>query len=85
MFYNDEIIFLSVELKYCERCGSLHVRRSNSEAKFCLPCLDAERVVVEQLFRRPSKQSRVRNWLGSVSAVLVAARQSGSELNGGRV
>jgi hypothetical protein len=85
MFYNDEIIFLSVELKYCERCGGLHVRRSNSEAKFCSSCIDAERVVVEQLLRGPSKQARVRNWLGSVSAVLVAARRSGSELRGGTV
>lgn len=82
MFYNDEIIFLSVELKYCERCGGLHVRRSNSEAKFCLPCIDAERAVVRQLFRKSSKQSRVRNWLGSVSAVLAAARQSGSAFKG---
>ena len=85
MFYNDEILFLSVELKYCERCGSLHVRRSNSGAKFCLPCIDAERVVLGQLFRRATKQSRVWGWLGSVSAVLVAARHSGSELKGGTV
>jgi hypothetical protein len=85
MFYNDEIIFLSVELKYCERCGGLHVRRSNSEAKFCLSCIEAEQVVVGQLFRKSSKQSRVRSWLGSVSAVLAAARRSGSELKGSTV
>jgi hypothetical protein len=83
MFYNDEILFLSVELKYCERCGSLHVRRSNSEANFCLPCIEAERLVLEQLHRRTTKRLRVRNWLGSVSAVLVAARQPGGELKGG--
>jgi hypothetical protein len=85
MFYNDEILFLAVELKYCERCGSLHVRRSSSKAKFCLPCIDAEQAVVEQVFGTRRKQSRIQNWLGSVSAVLVAARQSAiaPEMKGG--
>ena len=49
MFYNNEILFMAVELKYCERCGSLYVRRSDSEAKFCLPCIAAERSDVRRL------------------------------------
>jgi hypothetical protein len=85
MFYNDEILFMAVELKYCERCGGLHVRRSNSEAKFCSPCMDGERAVVEQVFRSGGKRSGLRSWFGSVGAVLVAAEQSANapEIPGG--
>jgi hypothetical protein len=85
MFYNDEILFLSVELKYCERCGGLHVRRSNSEAKFCLSCIEAEQMVVQQVLLKNSKRSRMRSWLESVSAILVAAQPPANtpEMNGG--
>jgi hypothetical protein len=86
MFYNDEILFLEVELKYCERCGGLHVRRSNSEVKFCLPCMDAERDVVEQVFGARGKRSRMQSWLDSVSGLLAVASETAGtpELKGGR-
>jgi hypothetical protein len=73
MFYDDEIIFLAVELKYCERCGSLYVRCSETEAKLCLPCIEAERMV-ENFFLSARGDLRVRGWVGSVGAVLAAAR-----------
>lgn len=83
MFYNDEITFLSVELKYCERCGSLYVRRSDSEAKLCLPCIDAERMV-ETLFFATGKDLRAQAWTGSVNAVLAGARHwSGTDERNG--
>ena len=42
MFYNDQIVFLAVELKYCERCGGLYTRRSGSGTTFCESCVTAE-------------------------------------------
>lgn len=45
MFYHDELIFMAVELKYCERCGALYLRRSGSMTNFCLSCVTKERVL----------------------------------------
>ncbi len=32
----------NMELKYCERCGNIWVRRSGSERTNCAPCAQAE-------------------------------------------
>lgn len=32
----------SMELKYCERCGNIWLRRSGSERALCAPCTSAE-------------------------------------------
>ena len=42
MYYDDEIVFMAVELKYCERCGGLYTRRSGSRMTFCDSCVAAE-------------------------------------------
>ena len=41
---------ITLELKYCERCGSLRLRRSDSGIAYCRPC---ELV----LFNLPAKQA----------------------------
>jgi len=45
MFYENEILLMAVELKYCERCGGLYVRRSGSRTTLCLSCVEAERAL----------------------------------------
>jgi hypothetical protein len=40
---------ITYELKYCERCGSLQLRRADSANTYCRPCQQA-------LFRFPSGQ-----------------------------
>lgn len=37
---------LHMELKYCERCGSIWLRRSGSERTQCTPCARAEAAVL---------------------------------------
>lgn len=32
----------SMELKYCERCGNIWLRRSGSQRTLCKPCTTAE-------------------------------------------
>jgi Zn-finger nucleic acid-binding protein len=32
----------SMELKYCERCGNIWLRRSGSPRSLCAPCASAE-------------------------------------------
>lgn len=32
----------SMELKYCERCGNIWLRRSGSQRTLCHPCTSAE-------------------------------------------
>lgn len=32
----------SMELKYCERCGNIWLRRSGSQRSLCAPCTSAE-------------------------------------------
>ena len=32
----------NMELKYCERCGNIWLRRSGSEQSHCAPCAKAE-------------------------------------------
>jgi hypothetical protein len=32
----------SMELKYCERCGNIWLRRSGSHRSLCAPCTSAE-------------------------------------------
>ena len=80
MFYDNEIIFLAVELKYCERCGSLYVRRSDSETKLCLPCIDAEQTV-ENFFLAKSMNLRGSGWAGSVGAMLAGVRHSSGSID----
>ena len=45
MYYDSEIIFMSVELKYCERCGDIYLRRSGSRMNLCTSCVTAERAL----------------------------------------
>jgi ribosomal protein L37AE/L43A len=41
-----------VELKYCERCGTLGLRRQESERIYCEPC----RQEMQEVYRAPSCQ-----------------------------
>ena len=34
----DELAAMSMELKYCERCGGLWLRHRGEEEVFCTPC-----------------------------------------------
>jgi hypothetical protein len=52
MFYNDQIVFLAVELKYCERCGGIYTRQSGSGTIFCESCVRAEQKL--GFLRKPS-------------------------------
>jgi formylmethanofuran dehydrogenase subunit E len=40
----------NMELKYCERCGNIWLRRSGSERTLCAPCANAETAL---LLNRP--------------------------------
>ncbi|MBZ5706628.1 MAG: zf-TFIIB domain-containing protein [Acidobacteriia bacterium] len=35
----DEIEVIELELKYCERCGGLWLRRRGTEEVYCPPCV----------------------------------------------
>ena len=35
----DELEVFQMELKYCERCGALWLRRSGSDEVYCASCL----------------------------------------------
>jgi hypothetical protein len=47
----SEIIYL--ELKYCERCGGLLLRRAGLSINFCKPCLRIERDLLPLPALRP--------------------------------
>jgi ribosomal protein L37AE/L43A len=55
------------ELKYCERCGSLRLRRAESAETYCEPCgqmlanfsLVSHAARASQLLRRPRGKSTV--------------------------
>lgn len=51
----DEIQIIELELKYCERCGGLWLRRQGTEQVYCPPCLP--RVLDET---PPPRRARVR-------------------------
>ncbi|HVO79969.1 MAG TPA: hypothetical protein VMT28_04525 [Terriglobales bacterium] len=35
----DEVEVIELELKYCERCGGLWLRRRGAEQVYCPPCV----------------------------------------------
>ena len=37
----------AMELKYCERCGNLWLRRSGSDGTTCAPCTGAEAAIAD--------------------------------------
>jgi len=37
----------SMELKYCERCGNIWLRRSGSDGTTCAPCAGAEAAIAD--------------------------------------
>jgi hypothetical protein len=39
-----------MELKYCERCGNLWLRRSGAEDAHCAPCAGAEAAIASGRF-----------------------------------
>ncbi len=45
MYYDSQVLFMAVELKYCERCGELYLRRSGSRTNLCTSCVAAERAL----------------------------------------
>ncbi len=53
--------FISYELKYCERCGSLRLRCADSAENYCPQCAQAlaRAVTLVALPRKPEPKSRL--------------------------
>ncbi len=47
-----------MELKYCERCGGLHLRRRGEPAAYCRPCARALELADQGLVAAPLRRGR---------------------------
>jgi hypothetical protein len=50
---NSNQFIIRMELKYCERCGGLWLRRESSGSIFCDPCEHAEKLMPMRRARGP--------------------------------
>jgi hypothetical protein len=50
-----------LELKYCERCGTLGLRRDDSNQVYCSQCQQQ----MSEVYRAPSRDRRERNFSSS--------------------
>lgn len=66
-FIGDQVL-IRLELKYCERCGGLWVRRSGLDESFCGPCARVEAQMPER-----RKQRERRDNSGMLALTLASA------------
>jgi Zn-finger nucleic acid-binding protein len=50
----DEQTCLTIELKYCERCGGLWLRHEGSQQVYCVNCAPAMAQVARGAKKRPA-------------------------------
>jgi hypothetical protein len=72
------------ELKYCERCGSLRVRRAASAETYCEPC---GRILVDYSLLNHAKRANLllRNSRGKSSIASVTSNDAQTALPFGRL
>ena len=52
----DELVIIEVELKYCERCGTLWLRPCGSGEQYCAECAPK---MSEHALPRPRREARL--------------------------
>jgi hypothetical protein len=71
--YNKMSEIIRLELKYCERCGGLLLRRAGLNITYCAPCRRIQRALPPalSLHRRPNPASAVVLPFAPASAITV--------------
>ena len=66
---NERLDEIKIELKYCERCGGLWLRRAGDPQVYCAPCAPAMRDTARARRLPADRWNRMLQDLGGVACV----------------